>query len=113
MPNIKFSYLYRDGANFKNYNAIIFDNSNDIDLIEFEKLIRSKLIDGVWFYVNEWKLPNLHFNPQIEEIDHAWHEFERVEYSDELLNPPLDLNDFIESIKKTNLYFKYSITGNV
>jgi hypothetical protein len=107
MPNIKFSYLYRDGANYKSYNSVIFANSFDIDLSELERLIRSKLIDGIWFYVNEWKLPDLHFKCWDNEIDHTWHEFESVEYSDEILNTPLNLKEFIRTVEQTNWYEKF------
>jgi len=107
MPNIKFSYLYRDGANYKNYNSIIFDNPDNIVLSELENLIRSKLIDGTWFYVNEWKLPDLHFKAWDDGIDHAWHEFESVEYTDEQINIPCKLDEFIAIIEKTDWYIKF------
>ena len=106
MPNIKFSYLYRDAANNKNFNAIIFDNPNNVDLSNLERLIRSKLIDGTWFYVNEWQLPDLHFRNYDDRIDHAWHEFESVEYSEELLNLPLNLAELIIKVESTNWYNK-------
>ena len=101
MPNIKFSYLYRDSANNKNFNAIIFDNSANMDVEELEALIRAKLIDGLWFYVNEWQLPDLHFRNYDDRLDHAWHEFESVEYSEEELNVPLNLAELIAKIEKT------------
>jgi len=28
--NLKFAYLYRDGANYKNFNEVIFSNPNKI-----------------------------------------------------------------------------------
>ncbi len=97
MQNIKFSYLYRDGGNNKNYGFLIFSNPDDIDLLEFENIIKSKLIDGIWFYVNEWKLPDLNFKQWDDEIDHIWHEFERV------------LSELISIIKGTDWYFKFLI----
>jgi hypothetical protein len=30
MPNIKFSFLYRDAANYKTFAAIVFANSENI-----------------------------------------------------------------------------------
>lgn len=110
MPNIKFSYLYRDGGNYKNYNSITFDNPDNIELSELENLILSKLIDGTWFYVNEWHLPDLHFNTWDSEIDHLWHEFESVEYSDEALTMPFNLKEFIVTIEKTNWFLKNIIS---
>jgi hypothetical protein len=110
MSNIKFSYLYRDGANYKNHNSITFDNPDNIEPSALENLIRSKLIDGTWFYVNEWHLPDLHFNTWDQEIDHPWHEFESVEYSDEALEVVFNLKEFIAAIKKTNWFLKNVIS---
>jgi hypothetical protein len=46
MPNIKFSYLYRDGSNYKNFGFVIFNDSQNIALPEVGTLIISNLIDG-------------------------------------------------------------------
>ncbi|MDP9078599.1 MAG: hypothetical protein M3O71_14300 [Bacteroidota bacterium] len=106
MPNIKFSYLYRDGGNNKNFNFLVYSNPNKVNIEELEKLIRSNLIDGTWFYVNEWKLPDLHFKCWDDEIDHKWHEFESVEYTDEAVNAPLTIDQLIKEVKKTHWYEK-------
>ena len=53
MKNIQFHYLYRDGANYKNLNSVVSDNNlnpDNIGLSELEALIRTKLVDGEWFY---------------------------------------------------------------
>lgn len=102
MPNIKFNYLYRDGGNYKNYSSVIFANPDNIDLAELEALIKSKLIYGEWFYVNEWKLPDLHFGVWDNEIDHTFHEFESVEYTDEAANVEISLADFTAAMERAN-----------
>ncbi len=102
MPNIKFNYLYRDGGNYKNYSSVIFANPDNIDLAGLEALIKSKLIYGEWFYVNEWKLPDLHFGVWDNEIDHTFHEFESVEYTDETGNAEIGLADFIVAVEKAS-----------
>jgi hypothetical protein len=101
MPNIKFNYLYRDGANYKNHGFTIFENPQNIKLDDLLQLIQSKLIDKTWFYVDQWQLPDLHFGTWDNEIDHTWHEFENVEYTTEPANVSLELVDFITAIKKT------------
>jgi hypothetical protein len=101
MPNIKFSYLYRDGANYKNYGSVIFANPTNIELSALESLIKSKLIFGEWFYVDEWKLPDLHFDTWDNELDHTFHEFKNVEYTDEAGGELLfieELNSLLEKI---------------
>lgn len=80
MPNIKFNYLYRDSGNYKKYGFVIFTNPDNIELIEVEKRVRSKLIDGQWFYADEWGLPELFFEWVDFRVDPTWHEFEGVEY---------------------------------
>ena len=108
MPNIKFSYRYRDSGNYKKFGTVIFDNAGsplgeparterteDIDLIELTSLIRSKLIDGEYFYADEWCLPEL-FTEYIDfRIDPTWHEFETLELADEPADTPLTLTHFI------------------
>lgn len=83
--DIKFCYLYRDGANYKDYSQIIFSNPNSINLLEIEKLIRKKLIDGKWFYSKEWNVTDIHFKEFTfdSEIDVEWHEFEAVQETNE------------------------------
>lgn len=102
MPNIKFNYLYRDGGNYKNYSSVIFSNPDNIDLRELEKLIKSKLIYSEWFYVNEWKVPDLHFGTWDNEIDHTFHEFESVEYTDERANAEFGLDEFTTAIEQAS-----------
>lgn len=79
MPNIKFNYLYRDGGNYKNYGFVILSNPGNLALTEVEKLIRNKLIDGEWFYPEEWGLPELFFDWVDFRVDPTWHEFGNVE----------------------------------
>ncbi len=96
------NYLYRDGGNYKNYNSAIFANPDNVDLATLETLIKSKLIYGEWLYVNEWKLPDLHFGTWDNEIDHTFHEFESVEYTDEAANTELILAEFMAAIEQAS-----------
>ncbi|HVW12303.1 MAG TPA: hypothetical protein VHB54_00680 [Mucilaginibacter sp.] len=104
MPNIKFSYLYRDAGNYKTYGFVIFANPEDIELPVLETRIRSKLIDHEWFYVNDWKLPDLHFCTWDNELDHTFHEFEAIEYCNEKPNASITLAEFINSVGNTKLF---------
>jgi hypothetical protein len=97
LPNIKLSYLYRDGANYKNHNSIILNNPTNIALAEIETAIRSKLIDGAWFYVDKWNLPDLHFGTWDNETDHTWHEFDGIEFTDK--TGSVDLLHFLRVIR--------------
>ena len=99
MPNIKFNYLYRDGANYKNYSFVIFQNPQNITIEDLLDLIKSKLIEEAWFYANQWKLPDLHFGKWNNEFDHTYHEFESIEYTNEALNSESTLAEFINTIR--------------
>jgi len=100
MPNIKFSYLYRDGGNYKKFDYVIFANPNNIDLSQIETTIREKLIDKTWFYADEWKLPELFLDMFHWRVDPTWHEFEAIEYTNETPNASISLSDFIEAVKQ-------------
>ncbi|HWZ15899.1 MAG TPA: hypothetical protein VNW95_11745 [Mucilaginibacter sp.] len=102
MPHITFNYLYRDGGNYKNYRSVIFDSPSNVDLSDLDALIKSKLIYGEWFYVNEWNLPDLHFGTWDNEIDHTFHEFESVELTEEAANAEFNLDEFIIAIKQAS-----------
>ena len=59
--NIAFHYLYRDGANYKNFSTIVFNNSIAITIEKLNTLLKLKLIGREYFYADEWGLPDLHF----------------------------------------------------
>ena len=101
MPNIKFNYRYRDAANYKNHDFVIFENDQSISLKEFEHLIKSKLIDGEYFYADDWKLPELFSSFFDFKIDPTWHEFESLEYTDESTNAPIELKEFIKAVEQS------------
>lgn len=100
MMNIKFSYLYRDAGNYKAYGEVIFDNPDGIAVEELELILRSKLIDGQWFYARGWNLPDLHFEKWDEDLDHGFHEFEGICYTDEKANTVQGILEFYQLVKK-------------
>ena len=99
MPNIMLSYMYRDGANYKNHNDIVFANPLSKELTEIEQSIKSELIDREWFYANKWNVPDLHFEKWDEEIDHSYHEFESISYTTDLPTDNRTIDQFISEIK--------------
>ena len=105
--NIKFCYLYRDGANYKNFNEIIFSNPNSINYLKIKKLVLKKLIDDKWFYCKEWNLPDMHFKECINdaEIDVDWHEFEAIELTADDVTEQNSIEDFLMLVNKTKLTY--------
>jgi hypothetical protein len=79
--NVKFCYKYRDGANYKKYNEIVFANPLNRTLEEIECIILQKLIEGEWFVDKDWEIPDLHFKEYVWDtgIDHDWHELDCIQ----------------------------------
>lgn len=102
MPNIKLSYLYRDSGNYKNFGEVIFDNPTNINLEKITRLLKPKLIDGQYFYAKDWGLPDMHFDEWNEELDHGFHEYKNLEYSNDTVNSNLSLDEFMKFIQSTN-----------
>jgi hypothetical protein len=74
MSNIIFHYCYRDAANYKNHNAIVFSNPDNIPLSQIKSAIHAALIDEEYFYHEAFGLPPLFFNGHCLEKDPNWHE---------------------------------------
>lgn len=100
METLKLSYLYRDGSNYKNYNEVVFSNKKSLGVAEIRNLIQRNLIDEIWFYADQWRLPGLHFKDYQYDfnIDVDWHEFENIEVTNEPITDNRDIDDFIKII---------------
>lgn len=103
--NIKFIYLYRDGANYKQYNSIVFANPSGKTLAETDTKIKSHLIDGLWFVADDWNLPNQFFAEYMwsNEVDHNWHQYDRVKETSENVTTGYNIDDFLDLVVKTKL----------
>lgn len=98
MANIKFSYLYRDGANYKNFGTVIFENPGHLSVVELQAFIRSRLIDDTWFYADKWLVPDLHFALWDNETDQGFHEFEGISVTDEKANAIVSFAEFCAAV---------------
>jgi len=100
MPNIRFNYLYRDGANYKQFGFVTFQNDHEISIEEATAKIYPKLISNEFFVPQDWGLPRLHFHPYDPEIDHEWHEFESFEFTKDQATDGREIGEFLEIIVK-------------
>lgn len=96
MPNIKFSYLYRDSGNYKYWGAVVFAHSGAYSLVELEALLGVKLIDGTWFYADAWGLPEIFPACCDFRTEPTWHEFAGLEYTDDATDAGTDTSFFAE-----------------
>lgn len=97
--NIKFCYLYRDGANYKRYNEVTFLNCCEYSLDHIESQIKDNLIDGLWFYANEWQIPELFFEEFDDQFDPTWHEFEMIEETEASPTSGINIDEFLRIIQ--------------
>jgi hypothetical protein len=95
--NIKFKYLYRDGANYKRYGEVVFANPSEVFLADVFTVLQSNLIDKQWFVASHWGLPDMHFREYDwnESIDHDWHEFEDVEETTDSATEKKSISEFL------------------
>ena len=96
--NSKFSYRYRDYANYKKHNEIVFSNSSNKPIQEIEQFILGHLFDDKLFYSTEWKVPDLHFDDWDPDIDHFVHEFISITETNEESNININIEEFLEVI---------------
>ncbi|MBS1778255.1 MAG: hypothetical protein JST70_02955 [Bacteroidetes bacterium] len=96
--NIRFEYLYRDGANYKQFGEVIFSNPSAMDLAKVDEQIRKQLIDNEWFYPAEWGLKDLHYFAWDDELDHLFHEYIGIFPTDEPATE-MDISAFLQKIK--------------
>lgn len=97
--NVAFNYLYRDGANYKQWDFEVFTNNTVIPIDRIESSIRAYLIDGEWFYADKWGLKDLHHFKWDNEVDNLWHEFDSVEETAESATKG-DIAEFLAEIVK-------------
>jgi len=100
--NIAFHYIYRDGANYKNFNRVIFENDLNLSIDHLKDILKSNLISEEYFYADDWKLPDLHFGSWDEEFDHDFHTFEGVEYVSDKPNITIKLSEFLKIVQEIN-----------
>jgi hypothetical protein len=98
--NLKLNYMYRDGANYKQFGSMIFKNENLITPRIATEKVKEKLISAEFFVPQDWNLPRLQKHPYDSEIDHEWHEFESFEWTDEDMTDDREVSDFLNEIEK-------------
>jgi len=89
MANIRFTYLYRDGSNYKNWAAAVFSNPDGLTCEALKKkFAKAFLTDGL-FIADQVRIPEVFlWNAQsIDSDDHCFHEFDAIENTND---PPDD-----------------------
>lgn len=100
--NTKFTYLYRDAGNYKNWGEVVFSNTQAIPIDQINERIESLLIDKQNFVASDLKLPDLHFEKHDPASDHSWHEFSSCTDTEEEVTDVYgrDITDVIKGLRR-------------
>jgi hypothetical protein len=87
MKNVMLEYLYRDGANYKNWGNIILSNDEGLQLDAVSKLLQGAFLPDGLFIAAQIRLPELFLTEEypISPDDHCFHEFYSVRATSELI----------------------------
>jgi len=100
--NTKFSYMYRDGSNYKACNDVVLEGECTF------KDIEQFLDDGMWFIPSQVGLSDLQYKlfayDGPGEDDHVWHEINDGDFepTDEEPTAPITASAFIENMRKAH-----------
>jgi len=103
MNNIKFVYLYRDGANYKSWDDVVFANPDQLILEEIEDILISSFLSDKLFIAHQISVPEkfLFLDGEITRFDHCYHEFDSVGYCKEKPTDNLyrSITDFLKYVE--------------
>ena len=57
MSNVKFIYLYRDGANYKSSNDVVFQNPDLLPMDKIETSLTASFLSDKLFIANQISIP--------------------------------------------------------
>ncbi|PKP45155.1 MAG: hypothetical protein CVT94_18850 [Bacteroidetes bacterium HGW-Bacteroidetes-11] len=98
--NIQLSYLYRDAGNYKLFGQVIFRNPEKLSPEEIKSKLLAQLIDGEFFDAEKWGLPVLQFENYHPDMDHPWHEIEKIESTAATISDSRTLTEFLLELQK-------------
>lgn len=80
MSNVEFSYLYRDGGNYKKFGRVVFSNPEQITLGTVENALTEALLEDGLFIADQVRVPELFLfaNGELSFDDHCYHELDAV-----------------------------------
>jgi len=114
MANVAFTYLYRDGGNYKQAGQIVVSNPEGLSITEVEAELKSL---GGFFIAHQLGIPEVflwsaetHYDPSeesswpdfcINEDDHCWHEFDGLAETSDSLTDPRTLQQLLTNFRKS------------
>jgi len=84
MPNVRFTYLYRDAGNYKQWADVVFSNPDRLSVTDIDSFLRRAFLQDGLFIARQIRLPDIFpfaFGDATSD-DHCFHEFSGVEFTD-------------------------------
>ncbi|MBS9525856.1 hypothetical protein KI659_17680 [Litoribacter alkaliphilus] len=81
--NIRFHYLYRDAGNYKQFGSVVVSNPEGFTLEALDLFLKAHLSQEEFFVPSNLGLPGLHSSPYDPYLDHEWHQYEELEWTEE------------------------------
>jgi hypothetical protein len=97
---IRMTYLYRDGGNYKQWHEVVFSNSQNLSVATLTAEIKKYLHSGQFFESSLAPEPFVYENTFDPELDHSWLEFDSFEETKGRPNVNEDIAEFIEKLAK-------------
>ena len=97
--NIRMTYLYRDGGNYKTWYDVVFPNRTGKTAEQLTEEIKTHLISGEYFDQVLAPAPIETEHDFDEELDHTWLEFHSLKETSEQITIDQDIHDFIASLE--------------
>lgn len=105
--NVAFTYLYRDGANFKTWSSVVFSNPGGLGVSEVTRSLTLAFeVDGL-FIADRVRIPEIFPFAQVRASvdDHCYHEFHSVENTPEELTDDHHraISEFLNEVRRESI----------
>ena len=80
LRNIKFTYLYRDGSNYKKWGEIVFSNPDALATEAVAQILKGIFLEDGLFIAHQVRVPEVFLAAEdgLTKDDHCFHEFDSV-----------------------------------
>ena len=96
---MKFSYFYRDAANYKNHSSIVLEGVlTPKQIVEMKELLE----DEELFLPLDAGVPPMYFEETDSEIDHVWHTWGGFEPAEDFEVPTMSAQELYDNFMRTN-----------
>jgi hypothetical protein len=81
LGNVEFTYLYRDGSNYKKWGRVVFSNPDRLTSDSIEKELRQAFLPDGLFIAGQVRVPDvfLYLDGPFSFDDHCYHELDKIQ----------------------------------